>query len=157
LLRFLAEEGDRLLRAELSKRLREATAPKRARPTPGSERRTVAQLLVARAALVEEKTRKTNERAARERTRREREEAEARSKYLYNLSEREPAAWREVENLIATKRPNDYDRAVELLVDLRDLAGRAGRSAEAETRLQGLRQRHRNKPSLLRRFDNKRL
>jgi hypothetical protein len=157
LLRFLAEEGDMLLRAELSKRFREATAPKRAGPTSGAERRTVAQLLAARAALVEEKKRKTNERAARERTQHEREQAEARSKYLYNLSEREPAAWREVENLIATKRPNDYDRAVELLVDLRDLAGRSGRSAEAETRIRDLRQRHGNKPSLLKRFDAKEL
>ena len=63
LLRFLAEEGDLLLRAELSKRFREATAPKGARPAPDAERRTVAQLLAARDALVEEKTRKAAERA----------------------------------------------------------------------------------------------
>ena len=74
LLRFLAEEGDLLLRAELSKRFREATVPKGARPAPDAERRTVAQLLAARDALVEEKTRKAAERAARERARRDRDE-----------------------------------------------------------------------------------
>jgi hypothetical protein len=44
-----------------------------------------------------------------------------------------------------------------LLVDLRDLAERSGRTAEADVRIQGLRQRHSSKPSLLKRFDNKRL
>ena len=67
LLRFLAEEGDLLLRAELSKRFREATVPKGTRPTPGVERRTATQLLAAHDALVEEKRRKSAERAARER------------------------------------------------------------------------------------------
>ncbi len=157
LMRFFAEEGDLLLRAELSKRFREATAPKGARPLPDAERRTVAQLLAAHDALLEAKTRKAAERAAKERAVRDREQAAARAKDLDDLARREPAAWREVEALIATKRPKDYDRAVELLVDLRDLAGRSGRTAEAEARILGLRQRHSNKPSLLKRFDTKRL
>ncbi len=157
LTRFLAEEGDLPLRAELSKRFREATVPKGARPEPNSQRRTVAQLLAARDALVKEKNRKAAEQAARERARREREQAEARAKYLDDLARREPATWREVDDLIATKRPKDYDRAVTLLVDLRDLAGRSGRTAEAEARILGLRERHSNKPSLLKRFDDKRL
>ena len=73
------------------------------------------------------------------------------------MARREPATWREVEELIATKRPKDYDRAVTLLVDLRDLAGRTGRTAEAEAQILELRQRHSNKPSLLKRFDDKKL
>jgi hypothetical protein len=157
LLRFVAEEGDLLLRAELSRRFREATAPKGARPAPGAGRRTAAQLLAARDALVEEKERKAAERAARERARREREQAEARANYLDGLARREPATWREVDELIATKRPKDYDRAVTLLADLRDLAGRSGRTAEAEARILELRRRHGNKPSLLKRFDDKKL
>lgn len=157
LLRFLAGEGDLLLRAELSKRFREATVPKDARPSPDAMRRTVAQLLAGRDALVGEKTLKAAEREAGERARREREQAAARAKYLDELARREPATWREIEVLITTKRPNDYDRAVTLLVDLRDLAGRSGRAEEAEARIQELRQRHSNKPSLLKRLDNKRL
>lgn len=73
------------------------------------------------------------------------------------MTRREPATWREVEELIATKCPKDYDRAVTLLVDLRDLAGRSGRTAEAEARILGLRQRHSNKPSLLKRFNDQKL
>ncbi len=157
LLRFLAGEGDLLLRAELSKRFREATVPKGARPSPDAMRRTVAQLLAGRDALVGEKTLKAAEREAGERARREREQAAARAKDLDELARREPATWREIEVLITTKRPNDYDRAVTLLVDLRDLAGRSGRAEEAEARIQELRQRHNNKPSLLKRLDNKRL
>ena len=157
LLRFLAEEGDLLLRAELSKRFRESTVPSGAGPAPDTERRTVAQLLAARDALVESKRRKAAERAARERARQEREQAEARVKYLDDLARREPATWREVEERIATKLPKEYDRAVELLVDLRDLAGRSGRAAEAEARIMDLRQRHSKKPSLMQRFDAKKL
>jgi hypothetical protein len=157
LLRFLAEEGDLLLRAELSRRFRDATAPKGARPAPVAGRRTVAQLRAARATRVKEEKRKAAERAARERARREREQAEARTRYLDDLARREPESWREVEALIGTKRPNDYDRAVTLLVDLRDLAGRSGRAPEAEARIRELRRRHGNKPSLLKRFDAKKL
>ena len=67
LVRFLAEEGDVLLRAELSKRFREATAPREKGRARDDGRRTVAQLLAARDALAEEKSRKASERAARER------------------------------------------------------------------------------------------
>src|SRR5262249_39053648 len=157
LVRFLAEEGDILLRAELAKRFREATAPRDTDRARASERRTVAELLAARDALAKEKSRRAAEKAARERARREREQAEARAQYLDQLAGREPAAWREVEQLIATKRPNDYDRAVTLLVDLRDLADRSGRTEEAANRTREIRQRHKNKPSLLQRFDKKNL
>ena len=58
LLRFLAEEGDLLLRTELTNRFRKATVRKGARPAPAAKRRTVAQLLAARDAVVEGKKRK---------------------------------------------------------------------------------------------------
>ena len=64
LVRFLAEEGDVLLRAELSKRFREATAPRGKGRARAAGRRTVAQLLAARGALAEEKSRKAAEQAA---------------------------------------------------------------------------------------------
>jgi hypothetical protein len=157
LVRFLAEEGDVLLRAELARRFREATAPRDAGRARAAGRRTVAQLLAARDALAEERSRKAAEQAARERALREREQAEARARYLDQLAHREPATWREVEQLIAMKRANDYDRAVSLLVDLRDLADRSGRTEEAAKRTRELRQQHANKPSLLKRFDEKKL
>jgi hypothetical protein len=157
LLRFLAEEGDSLLRSEMSKRFRETTAPEGARPVAGAPRRTVAQLLAARDALVEEKKRKAADQAAIERARLEREKAEARANYLDELARRESPTWREVDDLIATKRPKEYDRAITLLVDLRDLASRSDRAEEAEARIRELRRRHSNKPALLKRFDQEKL
>jgi hypothetical protein len=151
LLRFLAEEGDIPLRAELSKRFREATMPEPEKSATGPERRTVAQLLAAREALVEKKNRK----AAADKKRRERAQARAHEKQLEELAAREPEAWREVEQLIATKIQENYDRAVSLLLDLREIAGRSGRASEAADRIAELRQRHRPKTSFLSRLDSK--
>jgi hypothetical protein len=157
LLRFLAEDGDIPLRAEMTKQFRDDTAPAGAARPSGAERRTVSQLLAARDAIAEEKKRKSAEKAARDRARREKEQADARSKHLDALALREPKAWKQAEDLIATKKSKDYDEAVALLVDLRDLAARSGRAAEAESRIRDLRRLHANKPSLIRRLDEKKL
>jgi hypothetical protein len=161
LTRFVAEEGDHALRAELANRFRETTAPRPAAKvkgkTSGDGRRTVAELLAARDALAREKSRRKAEEQARIQARREREEAEARTLHLDQLARREPDAWREVDQLIAAKKPRDYDRAVALLVDLRDLAARSGRDAESARRIQDLRFRHKNKPSLIDRLNAKNL
>lgn len=132
---------------------RAATTPRAAGPAPGEGRRTIRQLLAARAALVEGKGREAAERAARERARLDRERAAARVEHLAALSRREPAAWHEAEALIASKLAKNYDRAVALLVDLRDVACHAARGPEADARLRELRQRHAAKPSLIKRFD----
>jgi hypothetical protein len=73
------------------------------------------------------------------------------------LAHREVATWHEVEQLIATQRPKEYDRAVTLLVDLRDLAARSCRTEETARRIRELRQRHANKSSLLKRFEQRKL
>jgi hypothetical protein len=157
LLRFLAEEGDHLLRAEISKRFREATSPKDVQSTSSSGRRTVAQLLQARDVLVEARERKAAEKAAEDRARREREKVAERKKHLDDLAGREAATWREVDKLIALKQASPYDRAVELLVDLQDLAARSGRVEETRARIQELRRVHASKPSLIKRFNDKKL
>lgn len=157
LVRLLSEESDIRLRAELARRFREATAPRKAGRAVEAGRRTIGELLAARATLAREKSRKAAEQAARERARREREQAEARARHLDALAGREPAAWREVEKRIATTRPKEYDQAVELLGDLCALADRSGRGDEAASRIRELRRRHANKPSLIRRFDEKKL
>jgi hypothetical protein len=98
------------------------------------------------------KRRETAERNAKEKAKREKEQAEKRSKYLDDLVQRETATWKEIDDLIATKLPKSYDRAVALLVDLRDLAQRFGTQAAFETRVRELRERHRSKSSLQQRF-----
>ncbi len=149
LLRFLGEEGDVMLHAELSKRFREATTAKGSELNLAADRRTANQLLAARAALIESKDRKATERAAKARVQLDRERAEARSKYLDTLPPRESAVWLEVDTLIATKLARNYDRAVALC----DLARRSGRTSAAEARILKLRQQHGGKPSLIKRFD----
>ncbi len=158
LVRFLADEGDIPLRAELARRLRKDTAPKRGKRTaPDAGRRTVAQLLGPRDALVAQEAREAAELAAEERARLDRERAAARVKHLEALARREPAAWREVGELIAAKRPKDYDQAVGLLVDLREIAHRSGRAEAAEARIREIRRSHAGKPGLLKRLDREKL
>jgi uncharacterized Zn finger protein len=84
--------------------------------------------------------------------RREQEAAAARERHLASLAKREPDAWREVDTLIATKRPRDYEAAVRLLKDLADLGQRRGRQTEVRDRLARLRQEHARKPTLLKRL-----
>jgi hypothetical protein len=157
LLRVLAEESNHPLRMEMARRFREATSPRKDRTVTQGERRPLKQLIAERDGLAEKKKKEAAERAAKEKAVRDRQKAEARAKYLDDLATREPATWREVETLIATKLPKSYDRAIELLVDLRDLAARSGRAAEARARTEEIRQRHSKKPSLMERFAKKKL
>ena len=62
-----------------------------------------------------------------------------------------------MEELIATKRPKDYDTAVTLLLDLQALAVREGEIFEFAEQMTGLRERHARKQSLIDRFDRARL
>jgi hypothetical protein len=75
-----------------------------------------------------------------------------RAKHLDALEKRETESWAQLDPLVATKRPNDYDRAVTLLADLREVAVRKGGSAVFEERCRELRARHSAKPSFLRRL-----
>jgi hypothetical protein len=58
-----------------------------------------------------------------------------------------------VAQLIATKKPYEYDLAVALLVDLRGLGDRDGQGEAFRGRLDGLRQEHARKPSLMERLE----
>jgi hypothetical protein len=69
----------------------------------------------------------------------------------------EDALWRQVEICIGTKKPKEYDRAVEILKDLRDLATREEKSTAFDDRLNAVTDRHSSKPSLMRRLDRARL
>ncbi|MFG2099369.1 hypothetical protein ACGFJ5_02100 [Micromonospora echinaurantiaca] len=72
---------------------------------------------------------------------------------LDTLAVDQPAAWQRADELIATKKPRDYDAAVQLLVDLRDLAERDGDSGLFRNRLAEPRAVHARKPSLLERLN----
>jgi hypothetical protein len=80
-------------------------------------------------------------------------EAAAYAKRLDQLATRTEEAWREAAELIETRKPQEYDRAVSLLRDLQALAEREEGSAEFRQRFGELRVRHDRKPSLQERFD----
>jgi len=144
--RFIAEEP--AVAAELRRLIGGRNAA-----VPSGEARTVSSLLSAAQELGDERLRAKAARAEAERERREAERAAARSRYLGELVEREPAVWTEIATLIATKQPASYDRAVGLLVDLRDAAAGRGGDSGFLARLRALRREHERKPSLLARID----
>jgi hypothetical protein len=152
LLRLVAD-GDATLQADLLQRFRRATAPDE---LPAG-RRTIRQLLAAARQRAEERKRREAEHAAREHARKQREAAAARSRHLDRLAGQEPALRQQVDALIATKRPTDYDQAVTLLEDLRDLAARAGQTAAFAAHLDELRAEHARKPSFIQRLDRAKL
>ncbi|MBA9002761.1 hypothetical protein [Thermomonospora cellulosilytica] len=115
--------------------------------------RTAGELWKAAGELTAARERAEAERLEREWARQEAKAAAAHEKRLDDLAGRQEDAWRQVDELIATTRPRDYDRAVAVLTDLRALARRQDRGEDFAGRLRALRERHQRKPSLLRRFD----
>ena len=73
-------------------------------------------------------------------------------KHLDRIAEKESELWNQIENLIATKQPKSYDHAVQLLVDLRDLAARKGKKTDFGSRLDALRASQVRKPSFIERI-----
>jgi hypothetical protein len=125
---------------------------------PGTERgnhprRTVAELLDAAAERRHERERQAAAAQAAEQARRERERALARERRLDALALDQESAWARIHTMIATRKPAEYDTAVELLKDLRALAQRADHTPEFTQRLTRLRQDHQRKLSLIERFD----
>jgi len=74
-----------------------------------------------------------------------------REKRLDSLAGRESKLWSEVDSLVATSQPNYYDRAVAILVDLRELASR-DTGGDFRLRLEALRQVQARKPSFIERL-----
>ncbi|WP_433616610.1 hypothetical protein ACQP2P_15250 [Dactylosporangium sp. CA-139114] len=122
-------------------------------PHPPTAARTAGQLLSAAADRRAERERQLVARQERDRIRRERSAAAERQRRLDALAVDQESAWQQVDALIATKKPREYDTAVQLLVDLRDVAERDGDPAPFHRRLTELRATHARKPSLLDRLE----
>jgi hypothetical protein len=141
------------LRWELWRQARLTRAPVRRAALPGPTARTVGQLLEALDERREATRRREEHERQRQREEEERKRAAERAKHLDALAAREEAAWREVDQLVATSQPKSYDRAVALLRDLRELARREGREDTAQTRIRDVRQRFARKRTFLERLD----
>lgn len=149
LVRVMEEEAFQL-RRELLHRFRHAKGDS-ASESQGTGR-TVGQLRAAYEEWSTAKQRTKETRRAADQARCDREKAEARAKHLDALAKRTTDAWKDVETLIATKLPKEYDKVVQLLVDLRDLAVRAGKAGETAARIQEVRERHSRKPTFIQRL-----
>jgi hypothetical protein len=100
----------------------------------------------------------TADRLQREAKRRAAAAVEAkRIQELQAFAPREAETWREVVALIEEKKPASYDKAVALLVKLRDLADYQGRMADFQTQVAGLQERYANRPALRDRLQRARL
>ena len=141
---------DSHLRSQLLRRYRDEQTTDTSTTTAP---RTAGELLVAAADLRAERERRDAEQRERDRIRRERSAVAARQRHLDALAVDQPAAWQQVNELIDTKKPREYDTAVQLLVDLRDLGERDGSTTLFQQRLAELRAVHARKPSLLERLE----
>ncbi len=159
LLRLLRGEGT-YLSVEVQRRFLTEQAGKRRKDSSQAEgppRRSIAELRARAKELRKEEQRRREERRRREREERDRQAAEARKRHLDSLVGSEDRLWRQVEALVQTKQPGKYDEAVSALLDLRDLAERAGTMAAFGQRLQALRDSHARKVTFIERLDRAKL
>ncbi|HOB73551.1 MAG TPA: hypothetical protein PKG54_03400 [Phycisphaerae bacterium] len=144
----LCDGSDPQAAVKLRRRFNVAQAQTRGQPAADS-RRTVGSILAAARRLTEERERQEASRRAEAQARREAEAAKARAEYLAGLAKREPAIWRQVEELIEMKQRKRYDEAVTLLSDLSDLARQSGTEAQFADRIADLKNRYASRRVLL--------
>ncbi|MBM9521239.1 hypothetical protein JWG39_15570 [Desulforhopalus vacuolatus] len=116
--------------------------------------RTVMKLRQKAEACTKEKKRHIAEQKANEKARKEKDAAAAREKYLNDLAGRENEIWKKVDSLVLTKKPREYDEAVRLLIDLKDLAKKNNLTSFFKSKLMVLREDHSRKSSFINRIDS---
>jgi hypothetical protein len=139
-----------LVRAELLSRYR-GSAP---RPDPDDGvRRTASDLLTEVQVRRDTQERAAQQRRAQRADARARAATAAREKRLDTLADQQEQAWHRVDQLVATRKPVDYDAAVALLSDLRDVSRRENRTEAYELRVGHPRQIHQRKTTFIDRLD----
>jgi hypothetical protein len=129
-LRRAIDDPDLALGAEILRAFRV-----KARPAQANGRRTVGELLA-----LAEGYREKRERAQADRAAKAKSVADvARKKRLDVLAKRVEAAWAELEALV---EKSDYEKAIKLATDLRDLGSRDGASVPFTARFEAMRKRH---------------
>ena len=114
--------------------------------------RTAGEIISRAQNLADARKKKEAARRAREKAKRQREQAERRKQYLESLAGRESHLWANVDKLIATRQPKQYDDAVTLLQDLMDLADIQNKSYDFSARMEALHGEHARKTTLVERF-----
>ncbi|MFF5075793.1 hypothetical protein ACFY36_01995 [Actinoplanes sp. NPDC000266] len=126
LLRVLRGDAE-MLRSELLRRFQGV-----AQEPPAGESRTAGDLLAAAEERWAARQQQKREREAAERQSREEAAVAAREQRLDKLARNPVRAWDQVDELIATKRPKDYDTAVTSLLNFRQW--RHGRARSSSSR-----------------------
>ena len=150
----LIYKNDPHLGNELQQKFKNKLSDKHTQKTDSNERRSVVDLLEKAEALSKERQRYIAEQSAKEKARREREAAIERENYLNCLDREQEDIWKKIDSLILTKKPKEYDEAVKLLIDLRDLAKRNKTTGEFKARLLEIRNKNCRKPSLMSRINS---
>ena len=140
------------VRRKLMRRLRELAKPLGPLAAAARTGRTAGALIEAARQKNERRLREAAEKAARKRARLEAEAAAEREKYLDELAAREDAAWNIVESKIESKQQAEYDDAVKLLKDLRDVSVRGGALRSFESRVRTLHALHVKKSTFVKRL-----
>jgi len=152
----VAEPGERW-KNELLRRFEQQKALRTLPEPDGIRRRTAGDLLTLAHARAEERERLLEAKRAAEAARRKAEDEANRARYLDQLEKREEATWNQIAAHIQKRQPNEYDKAITLLIDLRDLAVRQGQVTAFHSAVGELRQEHAAKESLLRRLTKAKL
>jgi uncharacterized protein YcbK (DUF882 family) len=113
--------------------------------------RTVEQLLKQADLVRQNRKHLEAERKATELAEKQKLQKIAREKRLNEIRGQEPILWAQIESLASEKKAKSYEKAVELLTDLRDLSARTGPS-DFQLRLKNLRERHSPKSSFIERL-----
>jgi len=121
------------------------TADKTSKP---KKQRSVGELLKEAEFATQTRERLEAEQAAAEQAERQRLNILVRKKRLNEITGCESLLWNQIESLASEKKATSYDKAVELLIDLRELAAR-GNHNEFQVKFNALKQRHSAKSSFI--------
>jgi len=80
-------------------------------------------------------------------------EFQALDKPLTKQQQKGDAPWKRVDEMIAAKKTSEYDLAVSLLRDLREVLERQDEAEKFSKRVLGIRERYSNRPALQERLD----
>lgn len=118
-----------------------------------NKQRTVIKLLKEAEYMAQQRQHIQVEKAATEQAERQRLNILAREKRLNEIAGRESVLWNQIELFASDKKAVSYDKAIELLIDLRDFAARGDRR-EFLLKFDALKQRHSSKSSFIGRLQN---
>lgn len=147
--------GDTHVAAEIRRRIRTALDASLRRS--GLKRRTVSEIRDGRLAAREAREAEAIRRKEEERRRKAQEAARAQRARLDSMKRRGARVWNEVEREIEYKNASSYDRALQLLLDLRALAGETGSEVDFAQRIESIRDRHERKRAFINRLDAHRI